>query len=312
MKKFLLLLTFIMSQGLIAAPIHDAVKRGDIDEVKRILSPYFSSKGLNDIDDFGLTPLHCASIWNRENMVEMLIKHGANVNVVGEEIGLSLHIAAAVGREKIVEMLIRHGADVNAINSKGETSLHCAAYNGHVEIVEMLIKHGANVNAVNNDEETPLHNAVNTYVGTLLYEDSFRGHAETVEMLIIHGANINAVDNDGWTSLHRASFRGHENIVRILLEDIWRDHTITNHDGNTSEDVARLRGNQEIVDMLRNAPSVTQKVLNSGKGLQLLAARVANKEGVYEEDYNELGTSVKHWITNIRKGKQQQKRCSIL
>ena len=338
MKKFLLLLTFMMSQGLIAALIHDAVNSGDIDEVNRILSQNSSSRDLggNDVnafDRFGYTPIYTAVSSGNAKIVEMLIIHGADVNAVNIHGTTSLHlavcdghtniveiligrgadvdavnrhcmiplqIAAIRGDEEIAEILIRHGADVNAIDNDGRTTLHWATINGHAEIVEMLIRHGAYISTPNNRRETPLHLA------------SINGNANIVGILIRHGANINAVNDAGWTPLHSASFWGCENVVRILLEDPLCDHTITDNDNYTPERVARSRGNQRIVDMLHNAPSVEQKLVKSERNdvLQRLAARVANKEGVYEEDYDKLGTSFRHYITNIRKDKQQ-KRCSI-
>ena len=91
MKKFLLLLTFIMSQGLIAAPIHDAARSGNLGELERILSQdfvsrYLSGNDVNAVDEEGLTPLYIAARGGHAEIVEILIIRGANVHAVDEEV----------------------------------------------------------------------------------------------------------------------------------------------------------------------------------------------------------------------------------
>ena len=43
----------------------------------------------------------------------------------------------------MVELLIGHGAEVNVKDYEGQTPLWSANENGHTEIVELLKKHGA-------------------------------------------------------------------------------------------------------------------------------------------------------------------------
>jgi ankyrin repeat protein len=66
-------------------------------------------------------------------------------------------------RAEIVQVLIRHGADVNAIDGTHSTPLHLAFSKGCVESVKLLIRHGADVNAKNGRQATPLHLAVSTH-----------------------------------------------------------------------------------------------------------------------------------------------------
>jgi len=50
-------------------------------------------------------------------------------------------LASSRGREDIVEMLLEAGADVNAQDDDGSTALMCAAEHGCVNIVKMLLAH---------------------------------------------------------------------------------------------------------------------------------------------------------------------------
>ena len=50
-----------------------------------------------------------------------------------------LHVAATRGEDDVADLLIARGADVDARNVQGSTPLHCAAANGHASTVELLI-----------------------------------------------------------------------------------------------------------------------------------------------------------------------------
>jgi len=54
-----------------------------------------------------------------------------------------LHFTACHGNNDVAELLIAKGADVNARNNKERTAFSLAKGNGHTEIVELLRKHDA-------------------------------------------------------------------------------------------------------------------------------------------------------------------------
>jgi ankyrin repeat protein len=58
--------------------------------------------------------------------------------------------AAEAGNNEVVELLIRNGAEVDAKNDGGETALMLASKSGHTETAEILIRNGADVNARDN------------------------------------------------------------------------------------------------------------------------------------------------------------------
>jgi len=80
------------------------------------------------------------------------------------EAGLTaLHLAATMGHEDMVELLIERGADVNGRDASGSTPLHHAAAGGNKAVVELLLAKGADVNARDNKNRTPLYLAKDAY-----------------------------------------------------------------------------------------------------------------------------------------------------
>jgi ankyrin repeat protein len=57
----------------------------------------------------------------------------------------ALHVAARCGNSEVVDILLRNGADINAMDGCGETALHIAARDGNQDTVVMLMKHGADL-----------------------------------------------------------------------------------------------------------------------------------------------------------------------
>ncbi|WP_138984641.1 ankyrin repeat domain-containing protein, partial [Crocosphaera watsonii] len=54
-----------------------------------------------------------------------------------------LHNAAMYANKETVEVLINHGADVNVQDNDGNTPLNHAEWRKHREIIVLLKKHGA-------------------------------------------------------------------------------------------------------------------------------------------------------------------------
>lgn len=69
--------------------------------------------------------------------------------------------AAKSDNIKVVEVLLKHGADVNGNGVDGETALMGAVHRRNFAMAEMLIKSGANVNAQDNNGDSILEYASN-------------------------------------------------------------------------------------------------------------------------------------------------------
>ena len=58
----------------------------------------------------------------------------------------SLQLAVDRGHNEVVKLLLEHGANVDVQSKGGDTILHCAVENGDSVIIEHILKHGPDVN----------------------------------------------------------------------------------------------------------------------------------------------------------------------
>jgi ankyrin repeat protein len=148
------------------------------------------------------TPLEVAVEKDSEEIVELLINAGANVNISnGAAAWTPLHTAASRGRCDMMNMLIEGGANIEAQDINGATPLFKAWGNG----LELLLAEGANVYAMNSSSSTPLMNA------------ACRSEVKVVEMLLAHGVDVDTKDNRKFTALTHAVHAGDVKIVDMLL-----------------------------------------------------------------------------------------------
>ena len=187
--------------------------------------------------------MHNAAIKGREEIAELLIAAGADVNAKGVDEWTPLHWAARKGREGVTELLITKGAVVNSKANDGKTPLDWAIQKSRTETADILRKHGGktaeelenffhaigdgDLEAVNKaisdgfdfnnaiyEGHTPLHMAVDW------------GYKEIVELLLVNGVDVNAKDEFGDTPLDWADGE---------IADLLRKHG-----GNTGEELTLM------------------------------------------------------------------------
>jgi len=189
----------------------------------------------------GTTWLHTAAL-NDLEQVRILLRHGANPDSRGRRDKTPLFCALLTRRTDIVETLISAGARVNLHTQDGSTPLHQAILGGCYESAVVLLRHNADVNAREEKGNTPLHLAVNMHgvwendtTGLLLeygadihaatfqrglqpiHCAAFHGHDVLILRLVEAGADINAESGIG-RPLGIAARRGHTRLVRVLRD----------------------------------------------------------------------------------------------
>jgi ankyrin repeat protein len=103
------------------------------------------------------TALH--RVCQNENceMAEVLLQHGADVDIISPDLGSALHITCKSHNAGLAKILLQHGANVNVFSSNHGTPLHAAcADNGDDAMIQLLLEHGADVNSKGREGETPL------------------------------------------------------------------------------------------------------------------------------------------------------------
>jgi ankyrin repeat protein len=121
-------------------PMWVAVRNGNIKAVKKHLA---AGAHVNAKNASGWTPLHQA-IWGGHNEIaELLIANGADVNTTTDGGRWTpLHESARSNRKVIAELLINKGADVNAKDEDDRTALDLAIRFKRTETADLLRKHG--------------------------------------------------------------------------------------------------------------------------------------------------------------------------
>ena len=100
---------------------------------------------LEDVDREGRTLLINAAFYDRLKIVEYLIGKNVNINAADKDYFTALHAAAMKCNIEIMEILLKAGADVNAKNVFGNNPIMAMILSGrtNIEAYKLLMKYGA-------------------------------------------------------------------------------------------------------------------------------------------------------------------------
>lgn len=136
-------------------PVADAAQANDAARVRALLQ---EGADVSTPQPDGLTALHWAALNDSQEIVDVLLLAGANLEPLTRVGGYTpLHLAARSGHASIVRSLLERGADVDRWTSTGVTALHFAAQANDAEAIRALVTHGADINAADGfQSRTPL------------------------------------------------------------------------------------------------------------------------------------------------------------
>ncbi len=101
-------------------------------------------------------PLENAILNGDIDQVRLHLEAGVDLNqTIPGDSAYPLHYAAN-SHADIIQLLVDHGANVNVKDDKGKTPLHCASVTANLENMRALLENGADVNAVDDEGNTPL------------------------------------------------------------------------------------------------------------------------------------------------------------
>ncbi|XP_023529750.1 ankyrin repeat domain-containing protein 2A-like [Cucurbita pepo subsp. pepo] len=174
---------------------------------------------LEEIETGGLPSM--MKYWNDKEVLQKL----------GKAMGLPVPAEAATSTD--------HSGldDSEEPENEDESVIHHTASTGDVEGLKKALASGADKDEVDSEGRTALHFA------------SGYGEVECSQILLEAGAKVDALDKNKNTALHYAAGYGRKDCVALLLEN-GAAVTLTNMDGKTPIDVAKLNNQNEVLKLL--------------------------------------------------------------
>lgn len=194
-----------------------------------------------------------AALLGFDEVVSILLRHNANVNVKTADGTTPLYIAVSNRRAKIVKLLLDANADFNATPNQSGINmppLTLASSKGYDDIVTLLLAKGANVNET--DEKGML---------SPLWVACSNQKWSTAALLLGHGADPNTIyPSMGQTPLHLSALYGNLEISQLLLKH-GANPTLLATRGLSSDNEKKTprefvdRANKTLIALLESAES---------------------------------------------------------
>jgi ankyrin repeat protein len=195
--------------------LYKAVEKADVSKVKELID-----KGIKlDIEGKDKQPLHITVEKGNKELVEVLLKGGANINSKTKEGDTPLHIAYYKENWDLFRYLVENGSDVN-IKVSGEIEselskkkykynafLHFALIPDHIDLLKLIIENGLRLNQKGDSGGNILHNAI-----------SYSNIKELLKYLVSKGADLSIRNNEGRTPFDEALWERKMDNAETLLE----------------------------------------------------------------------------------------------
>eukprot|EP00658_Telonema_sp_P-2_P024815 TRINITY_DN19987_c0_g1_i2.p1 TRINITY_DN19987_c0_g1~~TRINITY_DN19987_c0_g1_i2.p1 ORF type:complete len:524 (-),score=157.41 TRINITY_DN19987_c0_g1_i2:439-2010(-) len=282
---------------------------GEVGKVRSVLD---AKVNLDVRDGCGCTAAMLAARAGQQEIVDLLVEHGADLLAINFEGVSAVQLASRHGHTNIVGSLIAAGAKASEAGGT-ESALSAAASTGRVDVVATLLKLGSSVKergealmrACSYGDAQVVKQLLgsrttNTHRGNALVKAAAFGHADIVGMLLESGADCNHVDTTGHTGLMRACTLGHNQVVGMLLM-AHADLELTNKNKSSALHLATLLNNKPAVVQLLEA----RAGVDSGDEYQMTALMMAAESGFSEivrslvESLGDVNRTDDHGITPL-------------
>lgn len=150
--KILIILSAFISINILAVTalssqrLFEAIEKNNIGQIQNLIN---QGVDLNTRNARGDTPLIAAILNGKEEIANLLIDQGADINATTADKdvikGLApLHWASSIGFENLVKKLVAKGANINIKGGNYNwTPLHWAKHLGNTDIAKILLDAGA-------------------------------------------------------------------------------------------------------------------------------------------------------------------------
>ena len=191
------------------------------------------------------------------------------------------------GSMETVDSCLRKGVNANIYDEQGTPVLTLAAITGETEMARRLLKAGAKANA----------RRENYYYSTALMEISANNDIDMAELLLKNGADVNVTDTFGDPAINWASYYGHIDFVKLLLDNGARWDI--NSKNGTALEVAMKQWNDPLIRFFIQR-GMGQKIENTLGRLLVENVKKNNSGGVKNQlekgadpnQKDEIGTPV--------------------
>ena len=171
---------------------------------------------------------------NFKNVGERYL-HGDEID---EILALNAHIQISKEELKALDCA---RVNIESLPQINISPLHAAIILNHCPaIIQALLDTGANIEAQDYYNQTPLHAAISS------------NRSAIARALIDARANIEARDHDNYTPLHIATIYN-PTVIQTLLDARANVETPSREYDLTPLDIARLKGNTEVIKLLEDA-----------------------------------------------------------
>jgi ankyrin repeat protein len=214
------------------------------DELKRQMAPFLHRPGAPPQSAPAPLWLHYPRLReDAKSIAEWALQRGFNPNI---EVSLGgntfLHDLVKIGNdtviEEVVEWTLQHGADANFPRKDGMTPYRLAVRTANTFAADVMRRYGANISSVSPVDEfigacriqdEPLAFAIlskhpevpkvmKPADQEILIEAAGSNRLSDVRFMARMGFDLDGLGENGATALHLASWNGHVEVVRVLLE----------------------------------------------------------------------------------------------
>uniref|UniRef100_A0A674BS91 Kinase D interacting substrate 220 n=1 Tax=Salmo trutta TaxID=8032 RepID=A0A674BS91_SALTR len=262
------------------------------DNVPAIKAHLDKFKEVDSRSENGQTSLMVASEQGSIEIVQELIRRGANVNLDDVDCWTALISAAKEGHVEVVKELLANNASLEHRDMGGWSALMWASYKGRVEVTQLLLEKGASPN-ITGQVSTHHWSCVqfvlykNAIKVMIFFNDKYgttpliwaarKGHYDSVIHLLVNGADVDQEGANSMTALIVAVRGGFNEVVKEILK---RNPNVnmTDKDGNTALMIAAKEGYNEIVQDLLDAGTYINIPDRSGETVLIGAVRGGHVE----------------------------------
>lgn len=207
----------------------DAVKSGNVDEVRRLVRDRPVLAGARDAN--GVSGILTAIYNRRPEVAAALVEAGVPIDIFE---------ASALGLvDRLTALLKEDPALVSAYAPDGFYPLGLAAFFGHLDAARRLIAAGADIHAAarNPFKVQPIHAAAASR------------NLEILRAVLEAGGDPNVPQQQGFVPLHEAASNGNREMAELLVKH-GANPRLANEAGKTSIDLARAKGHPALADWL--------------------------------------------------------------